>query len=316
MMPRKSARNKKKPSVWSPSGQEDFLLEKPSPPPKSNMAATAMMDGNKTPDTPVVLKSNSGEDESFNETDFQTLISELPENITDSELSRNGTGLLRKLLNTVSSLLIENKNLKDRLEKLERKANPSQKRLDVYYERLISLETEQAQLNQYGRRNNVELTGIPESISNENLESKVIEILREIDVKVMPSEIEACHRLGKLHRNAKGPRRTIIRFVNRKACDKIMANKKHLSGIDKKKLRLGPNKVYANYSLCPAYRHLWWNCKKLHAAGHIHSFWVSGGTVKLTVQSESLPTAILHQSQLSDLFPGFNFRAEIVDRKE
>ena len=95
-----------------------------------------------------------------------------------------------------------------------------------------------------------------------------------------------------------------------------MKNKKSLSAIDKTKLNLGRNKIYANYSLCPVYRQLWWYCKKLHAAERIHSFWVSGGTVKIAIRKESLPTAVLHHTQLRDAFPGFNFNAPLVDRND
>ena len=49
--------------------------------------------------------------------------------------------------------------------------------------------------NQYVRRNNIEIAGIPNSVDDNNLEGKVIEILGKIDVKVTSDEIEACHRL-------------------------------------------------------------------------------------------------------------------------
>ena len=43
-------------------------------------------------------------------------------------------------------------------------------------------------LEQYGRRNNLEITGIPDDVDGQNLEEKVIEFL---------DKIEACHRMGK-----------------------------------------------------------------------------------------------------------------------
>lgn len=307
-MTRKSERNRKNTERYSPSGQVSFLLEKPV----SKMAATAMLD-EEAPATPV-KKKDLDSDTSFSEVDFQKLISELPEEIDDEVLVKNGGNILKKLLNTVSILLVENKSLRDRLEILEKKNSPSQKRLDNYYQRLITLEIEHGQLNQYGRRNNVELAGIPESVDSGGLEDKVIEVLAEIDVNVNHSDIEACHRLGRVD-SKRGPRRTIVRFVNRKKCDSIMANKRNLAKIDGKKLKLGNNKIYANYSLCPMYRALWWNCKKLHAAGRIHSFWVSGGTVKMAVREGSAPVAILHQSQLWEAFSDFNFKADIVRPK-
>ena len=45
-------------------------------------------------------------------------------------------------------------------------------------------ETHSYLLEQYGRRNNVEIEGMSDSISDENRESKVIDILAEIGVNV------------------------------------------------------------------------------------------------------------------------------------
>ena len=61
----------------------------------------------------------------------------------------------------------------------------------------MSVEINGNHLEQYGRRNNVEITGIPDDISNENLKEKVIQVLREIQVNISSSDIEACHRIGK-----------------------------------------------------------------------------------------------------------------------
>ena len=88
--------------------------------------------------------------------------------------------------------------------------------------RVKDLETEVYKGQQYNRRNNIEINGIPDSITNESLENKVIEALAIIDVKVTESDIEACHRLP----SKTSPRPTIIKFVNRKNCEKILRNKK------------------------------------------------------------------------------------------
>ena len=50
---------------------------------------------------------------------------------------------------------------------------------------------------QYGRRNNVIFSGIPENVPDNNSESTVISILSEIDVEVEPRDIKECHRIGK-----------------------------------------------------------------------------------------------------------------------
>ena len=67
---------------------------------------------------------------------------------------------------------------------------------------------------QYGRRNSVEITGIPAEIETKDLEEKVINIFYEAGVKVHGNglthmDIQAAHRIGK-----KGT--TIVKFTNRK----------------------------------------------------------------------------------------------------
>lgn len=89
---------------------------------------------------------------------------------------------------------------------------------------------------------NLEL--IPDSIVNEILEPKVIELFDVIGVRVVPSDIVACHRLpGSTEGNSNNlPNRTIVRFNNRKFCDKLKLNQKKLKNIDLRHIGLKSGK--------------------------------------------------------------------------
>ena len=65
----------------------------------------------------------------------------------------------------------------------------------------MNLEQNQAKGEQYSRRNNVELSGIPNSICDEDLENTVINICKESGIDVDARDIEGCHRLP-LSRNS------------------------------------------------------------------------------------------------------------------
>ena len=52
---------------------------------------------------------------------------------------------------------------------------------------------------QYSRRGCLEIPGIPDSISQNDLESKVFDIFRECDADIDPVNFEACHRLKLNH---------------------------------------------------------------------------------------------------------------------
>lgn len=77
----------------------------------------------------------------------------------------------------------------------------------------VDLETKCNLLQQYDRRNNLEISGIQDSTKQVNLEDKVIEIFNIIGVDVSKDEIEACHRIGKSKNSSKT---TIVCLVNRK----------------------------------------------------------------------------------------------------
>ena len=60
------------------------------------------------------------------------------------------------------------------------------------------LETDQKSnhLNQYGRRNNLKIQGMPANVTDDELEGKVIDTFSCLGIEVKGSDIEDCHRLG------------------------------------------------------------------------------------------------------------------------
>ncbi len=57
------------------------------------------------------------------------------------------------------------------------------------------MEVESYARQQYGRRNNIEINGIPNDVKDSSLEGKVVDILTKVGVDVSSDDIEACHRL-------------------------------------------------------------------------------------------------------------------------
>lgn len=83
-------------------------------------------------------------------------------------------------------------------------------------ERVTATETKVNSLNQWRRRNNIVVTGIPGSVQNDQLKSNVKLILSDIDVPVSIYDIEDCHQFGKP--NSKSKQKTIVKMVNWRAC--------------------------------------------------------------------------------------------------
>ena len=102
-------------------------------------------------------------------------------------------GLDKELLNLkdviIKDLQVENQRLRMKVNNLENK--------------VLSLGINGNHLEQNGIRTNLDITGIPDDVSDENLEEKVIQVLSEIQVNVSSSNTEACHRIGKSKNSSK-----------------------------------------------------------------------------------------------------------------
>lgn len=107
------------------------------------------------------------------------------------------------------------------IERLRKENEQLRSELADTKSKLKCVERDVVKLQQYDRRNNVEVAGIPKEVSDENLESKVLELFNLLKVEVSEADIEACHWLRKKP-GEKGPARTIVRFVNRKHAEVLV----------------------------------------------------------------------------------------------
>ena len=152
---------------------------------------------------------------------FQEALVNLEQNITNFINSVKTEP--KEEINNLKAVIIkqlQDKNviLRDRCSKLVQK--------------LVEFECSTNNIKQYGRRNNIIISGIPDSVDNNQLEDSVTEILTDINVNVESNDIEACHRIGKKDSRI-GSTKTIIRFVNKKHTKQVLYNKKKLSQVKK-----------------------------------------------------------------------------------
>ena len=94
---------------------------------------------------------------------------------------------LRDDFNSLKDVVI--KRLQEDNTRLWAKFDCLEKGVDVRHSSIDYLE-------QYNRRNNLILSGIPDGISDDDLEETVTAILSDIDVQVTANDAEACHRIG------------------------------------------------------------------------------------------------------------------------
>ena len=124
----------------------------------------------------------------------------------ESNLTQNITNLKDEVINLQD---IITKNLQDQNKRLKTKINVSENKI-------IDLKIQNNNVDQYSRRNSIEISGIPQSVSDNQLEENVVDILKAIDVNITSNEIEACHCFGKKKKNV------IVRVINRKPCLKAL----------------------------------------------------------------------------------------------
>ena len=92
--------------------------------------------------------------------------------------------------------------------------------------RTINIEKQQSKSEQYNRRNNVEISGIFNEVSDQNFEQIVIEICKDFGIDVNPLDIKNCHRLPLERKATNTTKRVILKFVNRKHSDPMLQRKK------------------------------------------------------------------------------------------
>jgi len=118
------------------------------------------------------------------------------------------------------------KHLVDSNLKLQNQVKKLEKQVEILEKNGKKITINIESTNQYGRRNNVEIAGIPNEINDDDLEKKVCEIFESVDAEIESRDIEACHRLPPKKNNP--IKKTIVRFMNRKNVEKILKNKKNL----------------------------------------------------------------------------------------
>ena len=166
------------------------------------------------------------------------------------------TSYLRKDINSLRS---ENAQLKDDLNKLEKKCT-----------------TDIDALEQYSRRSCLRIGGIPE-IDNESTDKIVLDLANKLKANVNVHDIDRSHRVGRPREHQMGstdppkPREIIVKFSNTKARLELLKARSTL--------RKSKDKVYINEDLTSLRNELAFKCRALRRAGKIKKVWIYNGNV-------------------------------------
>ena len=167
-----------------------------------------------------------------------------------------------------------------------------------YQSKLIyDLENDLSHFQQYNRRENIEIMGIPNTVTDSELEAKVVSILNSLGCNISSYEIVACHRLKK--KNTNQSFNTIVRFTNRKIAYYALRNRKQL----KWTYPSYPN-LFVVENLCPRYKSIFDKCLELKREGKIKYVWSYNGVVhyKTPDEDNGYGTKVFHMSELNRSF--------------
>ena len=122
-------------------------------------------------------------------------------------------------------------------------------------------------------------------------------VFKKFVVEIDERDAQVCHHL-------KEKERTIVRFVNRKDFVQIRRVKKDFKSLEPTELDFPENtNFFINESLCPYYRGIWNECKKLRGIQKIHQFYTISGLIRVKLEETGPSRIITHMVDLKELFP-------------
>lgn len=170
------------------------------------------------------------------------------------------------LTHVIESLTAENKQLKQSCSKME--------------EKILKLELDHDSLEQYGRRNILRISGIPEH-PNEQTDELVLKLAEELNVSMTKYDIDRSHRVGKIDddrranrsRRPKRHRDIIVKFTSYNARYRLFQKRKELRETENEELK----PIYLNEDLTKYRSGILFEARSLKRAGKLKSAYSSDG---------------------------------------
>ena len=215
----------------------------------------------------------------------ETIMLRLNESMKDFNLPPDDSGMGAMLKTVIPPLVgaiatsisltvaeIMNKSLQ-KMEQFATERRPEPQMLST----VRQLTYENDRLQQYTRRENVRISGIPlkKDETNKDVEEKTLAMLNKTGTVVNAEDLAACHRVGKAK---DGSRPVIVRFVSRRKRTDIMKTKKALKGKESCK------GIYINDDLTPLRAKLLHYCK---SAPEVERTWTLDG--RIFCQKKTVP---------------------------
>ncbi|XP_026290254.1 uncharacterized protein LOC113214941 [Frankliniella occidentalis] len=221
---------------------------------------------------------------------LKDLVAVLTKKIDDST-----TSLKKEIADIIASQTFiseQYENLKSELSELKERVNDVEAREAPTME----FKTELAEIQQYQRRNNLIISGIPET-TNEDVFQRLFDMAAALKVDLLASDIDAAHRIGK--KTDTRPRRVIVKLTNRWKKEQLLTANRWFGKTNKRTLLTSdinymgsPTKIYIDEHLIPMMDGLAKKCRDLKHQDKIVSTFVRDCKIVVKVKKEDRPTHI------------------------
>ena len=146
--------------------------------------------------------------------------------------------------------------------------------------------------NQYNRRENLIIDGIPDNVPQWKLERTCLEIVHKLGFRdVGVYEVVGCHRLRKKEKDITAP--TIIRFTNRKIAEFCKKNKWKLN-----KFNFNNWNLSMREDLCESNDKIFTECEKLKDRELLSKVFTYNGFVKVSKDTADRPKKLSHMDDV------------------
>ena len=202
------------------------------------------------------------------------------------------------------------------LTDLARENRQLKKHVQTLEDRLLKLEKQVNNTEQNNRKNNIEVDGIPSSVSDQDLRGVVAILFNHIsESDITIADIEVAHRL----QSKTSPKPTIVRLKRNLIAElKTKDARGKLKDIATRMNFPRGTKIFLNDNQSPNMRSLSYNARLLKSHHIISDTWFSNAAVRIKRTPTSRPIKITHEKDLVDEFPSFEhftFDMEFYDRR-
>ena len=168
---------------------------------------------------PKHRQKSSSETTRFEGIDNELLKLTFIETLSDSDVIKQLKRALfpQEIADKIDYLAAQTEQLKQTVKEKDEKIKELESRVDL-------LESANDSIEQYSRRSNLRIEGIPESVGIVEIENSILDIVND-HMKLTPvlqsHEIERAHRIGRPKTDGGRPRTTIVRLTSERRRDAI-----------------------------------------------------------------------------------------------